>query len=137
VEDLTRRSLIAGTCAILAAGLVNLPLAANAAVTRLANGKLSVRVKAVPELAQVGGAVRIGKLKGKNVGLARTSSATYVAFDLACPHQGVTVIREGNGWVCPSHRSEFEADGDLLLGPATSRLARIPARLSRGQVIIG
>ena len=137
MSEISRRSLISGSCAILAAGLINLPIAANASVKRLANGKLSVRVKAVPELSQIGGAVRIGKFKGKQVGLARTANSTYVAFDLACPHQGVTVIREGNGWVCPSHRSEFEADGDLLLGPATSGLARIPSRFSQGQVVIG
>lgn len=137
---ISRRSAItavAGACAIVALNAATLPVAANTAVKRIANGRLSVRVSAIPELANVGGAVSIGKVKGQPVGLARSGESTYVAFSLACPHQGVTVLREGDGWVCPAHRSEFESDGDLVLGPATSRLRRIPSRPSRGQVIVG
>lgn len=137
MEELSRRSLIAGACAIIALGSVNLPVAANASVKKIANGRVSVRVRAIPELSQVGGAVSIGKVKGKPVGLARTGPSTYVAFSLVCPHQGVTVVREGNGWVCPAHRSEFEVDGDLVLGPATSRLPRVPSRVSGSRVIVG
>ena len=137
MEEVSRRSVLSGACALLALGLVNMPVAANASVKRLRDGRLLVRVKAIPELTEVGGAVQIGKVKGKAVGLARTGANTYVAFGLACPHQGVTVVRQGAGWVCPAHLSEFEADGDLLLGPATSRLTRIPSRLSKGRVTVG
>lgn len=114
-----------------------MPVAASASVRKLSDGRLSVRVSSLPELAEVGGAVQIGKIKGKAVGLARTGTSKYVAFSLTCPHQNYTVVREGNGWVCPAHKSEFEADGDLLLGPATSRLPRIPSRLVKGRLIVG
>lgn len=137
MSDVSRRSLLTGVCASIALGVVNIPIAAEASVKKLSNGRLSVKVSAIPELSKVGGAVRIGKYKGQEVGVARTGASRYVAFNLACPHQGVTVIREGNGWVCPAHRSEFEANGNLMLGPATSGLVRVPSRLSRGQLIIG
>lgn len=118
-------------------GSTNLPSVASSAVKKLPNGRLSVRVRSVPALADVGGAVRIGSFKGNPVGLARTGTSTYVAFNLKCPHQQVIVVRDENGWVCPAHNSQFEPDGDLILGPATTRLTRIPAKFSRGQVVIG
>ncbi len=142
MDPISRRSLIKGACAVLALGAGALgggalPAAANNAVKRLSNGRLSVKVSAVPALAQIGGAARIGSLRGQPVALARTGERTYVAFNLSCPHQGVIVKRDETGWVCPAHNSQFEADGDLLLGPATSGLAKVRSRVNGGQVIIG
>jgi len=134
---LTRRSVIFGACAALAFGGAALPAAAQAAVTRLPDGRLSVRTRAIPALARVGGAARIGDLRGEPVGLARTGASTYVAFSLRCPHQGAPVRRDSTGWVCPAHGSRFEPDGDLELGPATTRLARVPSVVRRANVIIG
>lgn len=137
MEPMTRRGFLVGACAL--AGVVGtaLPAAAESAVKRLPDGRVLVRVRAVPELAQVGGAVRIGTVKGQPAGLARTGPSSYVAFSLRCPHQGVVVDRDATGWVCPAHGSQFEPDGELVLGPATTGLARIPARLSRGRVTVG
>jgi Rieske Fe-S protein len=137
MEPITRRTLFAGACAILALGGAEVPAAANAAVKKLPGGRLSVDLKAVPALAKVGGATRIGSLKGVPVGIARTGTAKYVAFSLQCPHQGVTVTRNENGWVCNSHLSEFKPSGDLVLGPATTGLARVPIKVSRGVATLG
>lgn len=114
-----------------------MPQASHASIRRLGDGRLSIRLASIPELSEVGGAVMIGSVKGTQAGLARTGPSSYVAFSLICPHQKVLVQREGDGWVCKAHGSEFEADGDLLLGPATSRLKRIPSRLKGGRVIVG
>ena len=137
MESITRRGLLVGACALVGLGATSLPAAASSAVKRLPDGRLAVRVNAVPELAQVGGAVRIGEVKGVPVGLARTGPATYLAFSLRCPHQGVTVVRDDTGWICPAHGSEFKPDGALVLGPATTRLSRVASTLRRGQVIVG
>jgi len=126
MEPITRRSLFAGACAVLALGGAEVPAAANPAVKKLSGGRLSVDLKAVPALAKVGGATRIGTLRGVPVAIARTGTSKYLAFSLKCPHQGVTVTRNENGWVCSAHLSEFEPDGDLVLGPATTGLARVP-----------
>lgn len=133
----SRRSVLLGACAALAFGATALPAAAQSAITRLPDGRLSVRTAAVPGLARVGGAVRIGNIKGQPVGLARTGTSAFVAFSLVCPHQQAIVRRDATGWLCPAHGSQFEPDGDLVLGPATTRLPRIPSVVRRGTVIVG
>lgn len=133
----SRRSVLLGACAALAFGATALPAAAQSAVTRLPDGRLSVRTDAIPALSRIGGAARIGVVKGQPVGLARTGAASFVAFSLLCPHQGAVVRRDATGWICPAHGSEFEPDGDLVLGPATTRLARVPSVTRRRTVIVG
>jgi len=137
MEPITRRTLFAGACAILALGGAEVPAAANAAVKKLPGGRLSVDLKAVPALAKVGGATRIGSLKGVPVGIARTGTSKYVAFSLQCPHQGVTVTRNKIGWVCNSHLSEFKPSGDLVLGPATTGLSSVSIKVTRGVATLG
>ena len=137
MEPISRRSFMAGVCAVVALGAGEVPAAANTAVKKLPGGRISVNLKAVPALAKVGGATRIGSVKGVPVAIARTGTSKYIAFNLACPHQGVTVTRNESGWVCNAHGSEFEPDGDLVLGPATTGLARVPMKISKGLAIIG
>jgi len=137
MEPISRRSLFAGVCAVVALGGSEVPAAANAAVKKLPNGKLSVTLKNLPALSAVGGATRIGSIKGVPVGIARIGTNKYSAFSLRCPHQGITVSRTESGWMCNAHNSEFEADGDLVLGPATTGLSKVPIKVSRGIATIG
>lgn len=137
MEPISRRSFIAGFCAVVALGGSEVPAAANTAVKKLPGGRLSVDLKAVPALAKVGGATRIGSVKGVPVAIARTGTSKYIAFNLLCPHQKVTVTQNEKGWVCNAHGSEFEADGDLVLGPATSGLARVPIKVAKNVATIG
>lgn len=134
---LHRRAFLAGACSLAALGLTAVPAAADSAIRKLPDGRLAVRIRQVPNLSQVGGAVRIGSINGVPVGLARTGTARFKAFSLRCPHQGAIVERDAAGWICPAHGSEFESDGDLVLGPATTGLARIPSRVTKGEVIVG
>jgi Rieske Fe-S protein len=137
MEPITRRSLFAGACAVVALGGSEIPAAANAAVKRLPSGKLSVTLKDLPALSAVGSAMRIGSLKGVPVGIARVGTNKYTAFNLRCPHLGITVTRSKSGWLCKAHYSEFEPDGDLVLGPATTGLTKVPIKVSRGIATIG
>jgi Rieske Fe-S protein len=137
MEPITRRTLFAGACAILAMGVTDLPAAANTGIKKLPGGRLSVDLKAVTALAKVGGATRIGSVKGVPVAIARTGTSKYVAFSLQCPHQGVTVNRSENGWVCNAHLSEFKTDGELVLGPATTGLSKVPIKVTRGVATVG
>jgi Rieske Fe-S protein len=137
MSEISRRALFAGACGIAMATIPSLSAEAAGAVTKLANGKLSVRVRDIPELAKVGGSARIGTFKGKPVALARTGANAFVAFTLNCPHQGVVVEKVESQWVCDAHGSKFESNGDLNFGPATTGLPRVKSKVSKGQVIIG
>ena len=137
-HEISRRAVLSGACALLAlSGLGAFPTSASAEIRKLGNGRISVKLKSIPELSTVGGSVGIGNVKGKPVAITRTGKTTYIAFSLSCPHQGVKVSRKGSGWVCDAHGSEFEADGDLVLGPATKRLTRVPIKVSRGVATVG
>jgi Rieske Fe-S protein len=137
-NQMDRRALLSGVCALLAlTGLGAFPTSASAEVRKISNGRLSVKLKSIPELSHVGGSVGIGNVRGKPVAITRTGSNSYVAFSLNCPHQGVKVSKRESGWVCDAHGSEFEADGDLVLGPATTRLPRVPMKISKGIATIG
>lgn len=137
-NEMDRRALLSGACALLAlSGLAAFPAAASAEVRKIGNGRLSVKLKSIPELSQVGGSVGIGNVKGKPVAITRTGTNSYIAFSLNCPHQGVKVSKKESGWVCEAHGSEFESDGDLVLGPATTRLPRVPMKISKGVATVG
>ncbi len=58
MEPISRRSFIAGVCAVVALGGSEVPAAANTAVKKLPGGRLSVDLKAVPAFAKVGGATK-------------------------------------------------------------------------------
>lgn len=137
MEDVSRRAVLAGVCGLLALGATTLPAAASNGVRKRPDGKLEVNIKAIPELAAVGGAVRIGTIKGVPVAVARTGQNSFKAFNLRCPHQGVTVARSAQGWECPAHGSQFEADGDLVLGPAIRGLSPVPATLRGNSILVG
>jgi len=138
MHPISRRSFLAGSCGLLMLnGVQGLPASANSAVKKLSNGRLSVQLGKIPALANVGGSVRIGIIKGQPVAISRTGDATYIAFSLTCPHQNVPVTKVETGWRCEAHGSEFEPDGDLVLGPATTRLKRIPIKVTRNTAVVG
>ena len=137
MKEVSRRALFAGACGIAMAAIPGLSAEAASAVKKLPNGKLSVRVRDLSALKEIGSSIRIGVIKGKPVGLTRTGASTFNAFTLICPHQGVTVERDESGWVCNAHGSRFEANGDLNFGPATTGLPSVPVKVSRGVIVIG
>jgi Rieske Fe-S protein len=137
MEPVSRRAIFAGACGIAALTVTGLPAASANAVTKLSGGRLSVNVKALPALKEVGGSLRVGMVKGQSVALTRTGPSSFIAFALVCPHQLKPVVKSETGWVCNEHGSRFEPDGDLEYGPATTRLPRLKSRVSGGRVIIG
>jgi Rieske Fe-S protein len=137
MSELSRRSLITGICGVAALSLAPLSAEGATVVKKLANGKLSIRVKDIPKVVGVGSSVQIGKVKGQPVALFRTGPSTFAAFSLLCPHQGVTLTQDASGWVCQAHGSRFEKDGALNFGPATTDLPAVPVRVSKGVVTIG
>ena len=137
MSELSRRSLITGICGVAALSLAPLSAEGATVVKKLANGKLSIRVKDIPKVVGVGSSVQIGKVKGQPVALFRTGPSTFAAFSLLCPHQGVTLTQDESGWVCQAHGSKFENYAELNFGPATTDLPAVPVRVSRGVITIG
>lgn len=92
-----------------------------------ASGNVSLVVKLAnfPALAAVGGVARVDPGTGVPIGAARTGASTFVAYTLACTHQGTTVQLNGSGWRCPNHGATFDATGKVTLGPATTNLASL------------
>ncbi len=45
-------------------------------------------------------------------------SEGLVAYSLVCPHLGCTVEKVAEGYQCPCHGSRFDAQGNLVRGPA-------------------
>lgn len=54
----------------------------------------------------------------------------FSAMSLTCTHLGCTVEREGEGYYCPCHGSQYDADGQVEHGPATEPLARLHVDVS-------
>lgn len=136
-NPVSRRAFLAGACGMAISTIPSLSAEAASAVKKLPGGKLSVRVKDIPELAAIGGSIQIGTIKGSPVALTKTGATTFNAFTLICPHQGVTVVKDGSKWICNAHGSQFESNGNLILGPATTGLPRIPAKFAKGLVTVG
>ena len=114
-----------------------IPESATASVKKLPGGKLSVKLSSQSALSKVGGSVRVGTIKGLPVAIARTGNTTYTAFNLICPHQGAKVEKFADGWVCNLHLSKFESDGDLVLGPATTGMKKVPIKVTKGIATVG
>ena len=137
MEDLSRRTLLAGLCGVAVTTIADLPAEASNTVKKLPDGRISVRVRDILALKEVGSSVRVGVFRNQPVALARTGPSSFIAFALICPHEQYRVQKDGEGWLCKEHGSKFEANGDLNFGPATTGLPRIPAKFSKGQVVIG
>jgi nitrite reductase/ring-hydroxylating ferredoxin subunit len=68
--------------------------------------------------------------------LARNSGG-LLAMDATCPHKGCIVAPESEGLICPCHNALFDPkSGDVLRGPASYPLDRLPVREENGVIYI-
>lgn len=76
--------------------------------------------------------------EGKPALVMRTSEGV-VAFSLICTHMGCTVQwQEGKQqFYCPCHDGRFDRDGDVLSGPPSLPLERLPVKVLAEKVIVG
>ena len=136
-----RRSVLLGLCGVVAAGLTTALLAEGASaatgITVASNGQVAVTVKQIPGLAKVGGVVSLGTVKGVPVAVVRTGASTYVALDLRCTHQGVTVQSTNGAWTCPAHGSTYALNGKVTGGPAMRNLNVVKSSFRNGVLTVG
>ncbi len=63
--------------------------------------------------------------------LIRHSTDGFSALSLVCTHLGCTVEQAPNGFKCPCHGSQYDAQGQVTRGPAAKSL-----RLLRTEVTV-
>lgn len=137
-KEVSRRAVLCGL-AVLTLGLVPETAIAATGVKVLANGKVDVTLARNPALRKVGGVVQFTDGAGQEIALVRTGRAAkaYRALNLSCTHEGTTVTKSGNQWVCPNHRAEFAINGDVKIGPAKANLMSVPVRVTKKKVTVG
>ncbi len=94
-------------------------------------------------LPETGSRMRIGRLDEFPAGtnrifsehqvLVRSSANGLAAISLVCTHLGCIVSKTEGGFSCPCHGSVFNADGEVVAGPAPRTLRW----LAVGQTIDG
>jgi Rieske Fe-S protein len=100
----------------------------NAGANGLPNdGPKTVKAGSFPGLATAGVLVEVANLRvAKRVAIPISPSATFVAFSLICTHEGCTAgVQGGTQIFCPCHGSRFDANGNVINGPATRPLPQI------------
>ncbi|HEY5087424.1 MAG TPA: Rieske (2Fe-2S) protein [Gemmatimonadaceae bacterium] len=89
------------------------------------SGTLTVQVPSYPALASVGGIARVDSGQGTPVAAVRTSSTTFSAFSLICPHFGCTVGIATGSFACPCHGARFATNGQWTGGQPTGNLTAL------------
>ncbi len=60
----------------------------------------------------------------------------FSALSLVCTHLGCTVERKNYGFECPCHGSEYDANGNVLRGPAQKPLRALRVEITADQHVI-
>ena len=139
-KSFSRRSVLCGI-ALVAVGLSSESAgAATTAVGATQSGnKIKFDLAKNKALAKVGGLVQIDLSDGSSLAIIRTAAGAkgISAINLSCTHQGVPVTKQGSGWMCPAHGSQFALNGKLIKGPARSALQKYPVSVSGNSILIG
>ncbi len=81
-----------------------------------------------------------GYLQTKEVAVLRNpyNPQKLIAVNPKCTHQGCDVkwVAGDKKYICPCHGSSFEANGEVINGPATKPLAAYPAKIVNDRVFV-
>ena len=136
-----RRGLLCGAIALAVGLSTDIASAAVAAqgIKQRKDGKLDIDLSKNPALKKVGGAITIDLSDGSSVAVVRTAAGVkgLTVLNLSCTHNGVTVMQNGNQWLCPAHGSQFTLAGKVLQGPARTALFKYPSSATLKTLTIG
>lgn len=70
--------------------------------------------------------------------VVKTSPATAIVFDAACPHARCTLrfSEDSNRFECPCHASSFSIEGKKLGGPSPRDMVLAATEVMNGEVIV-
>lgn len=131
-----REFMRSGTAAL---ALAMLPACASLVARRvpLVDGFVRLAIRQHPELESPGGVLRLlpdGWTKPMYV--VAMAPGDFVAVSSTCTHRGCTVEPGVGGFACPCHGSEYDQRGLVMKGPAERNLARFPATVQAGELVI-
>lgn len=116
----------------LSSGSQNLPQIQATAV----NGVITLTIGAGSPLAAVGSAAQVQHASGTLL-VARTAQDEFTALTAVCTHQACTITGYGNQiYTCPCHGSQFNTNGQVTRGPATSALRKYATQFANDQLTI-
>jgi Rieske Fe-S protein len=90
-----------------------------------AQNAVKINLNNYPDLNTIGGIAAI-QINQETAFLKRTTINTVVCFNGACTHAGcpISYLKSQNKFNCPCHGSQFDINGDVLQGPASSALTQ-------------
>lgn len=147
----TSRSVLTGTAAVLAGGIVGLiygrkthtsasdpTTSGYGAAEQSGSGGPSGAARERTPLAPLTAVPVGGGLIRSGVVVTRPSAGAVHAFTATCTHRGCTVNEVDGGKIfCPCHGSVFDATtGAVVAGPAPAPLARIGVTVTNGKVYL-
>ncbi len=106
----------------------------------VSNNEISVSLAASSPIANKGTRAVVEYSNGGGAVLVEhNSDDTYRAISGICTHQGCIVTDydgTNNDFVCPCHGSRFDLNGNVVQGPAQSKLQEYATRTENGSLII-
>ena len=101
--------------------------------TEVLNKKISIPVSIFDKSA-----VQLVRPNGwyYDIAVQKIENNNYSAILLQCTHQENQLDRNGNGFTCSLHGSQFDLTGKVTKGPATKSLEKYETSISNDQLII-
>jgi Rieske Fe-S protein len=100
------------------------------------NGVITLSIDTSSPLATAGGAVQVQYGSGTLL-VARTGQDAFTALTAICTHQSCTITGYSNQiYTCPCHGSQFDTNGQVKQGPASSALKKYQTQFANNQLTI-
>ncbi len=102
------------------------------------NGKITLSIDSSSSLANVGGAAYVDYQSG-SILVDRANNDSFNVLSSTCTHQGCTITNFDTStkqFICPCHGSQFNLNGQVVVGPARTSLTAYQNTFSNNQLII-
>ncbi len=102
----------------------------------VSNNTITISTASGSPIAGVGSAALVQYGNG-NLLVAHTAQDAFTVLTAICTHQGCIVDGFSGGiYTCPCHGAEYDTNGNVVHGPATAALRKIPAQYANNQLVI-
>jgi Rieske Fe-S protein len=128
-------STLLSACNSGGSGLGNAPTLPTINATPV-NNTITISTASGSPISGVGSAALV-QYNGGYLLVAHTAQDAFTVLTAICTHQGCIVDGYSGGiYTCPCHGAEYDTNGNVVHGPATAALRKIPAQYSDNQLVI-